>query len=254
RHLPGLRGVEGHFGDHIADGRERSQRGHRDGLVLLEHGHARHAAEPGLAVDLHRARAALAGLAVPAHGEVGCLGGLEPVDDVEDDLAVVHLDLEVLQLAAGLVTAPDPEVAHRAHHSLSLAGWYDTSSSSVMYFFNSVTSNRPISSAGSAGTGFRVSWTSPEEDSEQTRLTWRHVGSMAGKSSRVCPPRDSSRSSAARAVHSETTSMLRRSSARCQPGLNRRPPGAARLPSRSRMSPRSFSGSSSSPLRRMIPT
>ena len=60
--------------------------------------------------------------------------------------------------------------------------------------------------------------------SEQTRLSWRHFGSIAGKSSRVCPPRLSSRSSAALATHSLTSSMLRRSSARCQPGLNCRCP------------------------------
>jgi hypothetical protein len=37
------------------------------------------------------------------------------VDDVEHDLAVVHLDLEVLQLAAGVVTAPDAEVTIASH-------------------------------------------------------------------------------------------------------------------------------------------
>ena len=53
--------------------------------------------------------------------------------------------------------------------------------------------------------------------------------SIAGKSSRVCPPRDSSRVRAARAMHSETTSMLSRSRARCQPGLNCRCPSHADL-------------------------
>ena len=57
-------------------------------------------------------------------------------------------------------------------------------------------------------------------------LTFRQFGSILGKSSRVWPPRDSVRSSAAFAVHSETVNMLRRSSARCQPGLYRRPPVA----------------------------
>src|SRR5205814_7162536 len=134
---PGLGVVERHVGDQVADHREGTQRGDRDGLALGERRHAGHAAQPRLAVDLHRARAALAGLAVPAHREIGCLGGLEPVDDVEDDLALVDLDLEVLQLAAGLVTAPDPEMAYRAHHSPSFVGWYPASSSSVTYFFSS---------------------------------------------------------------------------------------------------------------------
>ena len=67
----------------------------------------------GHAVDLRRARAALARLAVPADGEVGRLGGLQPVDDVEDDLALVDLDREVLQLAAVDVAPPDPELRCR---------------------------------------------------------------------------------------------------------------------------------------------
>ena len=46
----------------------------------------------GLAVDLGAAGPALAGLAVPAHGQVTGLGGLQPVDDVEDDLTLVDLD------------------------------------------------------------------------------------------------------------------------------------------------------------------
>src|SRR5256885_7612529 len=254
RHLARLGVVEGHVGHQVADHREGTQWGDRDGLVLLVHRHAGHATEAGLAVDLHRAGAALAGLAVPPHREVRRLGGLEPVDDVEDDLALVHLDLEVLQLAAGGVAAPDPEIAYRAHHSPSLAGWYDASSSSVMYFFSSDSSKSPSSSARSVGTGLRASATSPVGVAEQTRLTWRHSGSICGKSSRVCPPRDSSRSSAARAVHSETSTMLRRSSARCQPGLNRRPPGADTFGIRSLRSLISLSDSSSSDLRRMIPT
>ncbi|SKU76660.1 Uncharacterised protein [Mycobacteroides abscessus subsp. abscessus] len=53
-----------------------------------------------------------------------------------------------------------------------------------------------------------------------TSSVLRQVASMFGWSSRVCPPRLSVRSSAALATHSLTSSMLRMSIARCQPGLN----------------------------------
>ena len=80
-------------------GKARMRR-HRDRLVLGEGAHPGHAQQPRPAVDLGAARAALAGLAVPAHREVRGLGRLEPVDDVEDDLALVDLDGVVLQGAA----------------------------------------------------------------------------------------------------------------------------------------------------------
>ena len=77
---------------------------------------------------------------------------------------------------------------------------------------------------------------------------------MPGKSSRVWPPRDSVRSSAARATHRHTASMLRRSRARCQPGLNGRWPSTPTDSARS-SSPSSISRASrTSPSRRMMPT
>jgi hypothetical protein len=116
-HLPGLGVVEADVGDQVTDDRERPQRRHRDGLLPVEHRHARHAHQPRPAVDLRRAGTALARLAVPAHGEVGRLGGLEAVDDVEHHLALVDLDLEVLQAAAAHVPAPHLEVGRIAAHS-----------------------------------------------------------------------------------------------------------------------------------------
>ena len=59
------------------------------GSAVVEDAHARHACETRPAVHLGRARAAVAGLAVPAHGHVRRLRGLDPVQDVEDDLAVL---------------------------------------------------------------------------------------------------------------------------------------------------------------------
>ena len=115
RHLPRLGVVERHVGDQVPDDREGPQRGHRDRLGLGEGVHPGHAHQPGLAVDLGAAGAALAGLAVPADGQVRGLGRLQPVDDVEDDLALVHLDLELLQHAAGVVAAPDLHLRRVGH-------------------------------------------------------------------------------------------------------------------------------------------
>src|SRR5581483_8135160 len=89
-----------------------------------------------------RAGAALAGLAVPADRQVRRLGGLQPVDDVEDDLALVHLDGEVLQRAVVVGAAPHPELRLVAHY-FSPPG----SSSAVRYFVSSSTSKRLIRSS-----------------------------------------------------------------------------------------------------------
>ena len=69
--------------------------------VGVEVGQPGHAHQPRPAVDLGAARAALAGLAVPAHREVAGLGRLQPVDRVEDDLALLDRDGVVAELAAG---------------------------------------------------------------------------------------------------------------------------------------------------------
>lgn len=52
------------------------------------------------------ARPALAGLAVPSHRQIADLLGLQSVDDVEHDLAFVHSDVEVDQVPARVVAAP----------------------------------------------------------------------------------------------------------------------------------------------------
>src|SRR5690606_22353127 len=154
---------------------------------------------------------------VPPHRQVRGLLGLDAVDDVQDHLALVDLDVEIGQGAALVVAAPHPEGsrAHSPASSSASAVWY---SSGVMYFASSSVSNSDSSSGGIVGTGCRRSRTSPSS-SVETRLVLRHCGSMPGASSRVWPPRDSSRSSAAFAVAMEHSSMFCRSSARCHPGL-----------------------------------
>ncbi len=119
RDLPRLLVVEGHVGDQVAHhGGECPQRGgDRDDLVLAERRHPGHAHQSRPAVDLGRTRTALAGLAVPPHREVTGLGGLQAVDDVEHDLALVDLDRVVLQVAAVFVAAPDPQFRVVGSHS-----------------------------------------------------------------------------------------------------------------------------------------
>ena len=74
------------------------------------------------------------------------------------------------------------------------------------------------------------------------------------RSSRVCPPRLSRRSKAARAMHSETASIDRRSRARCHPGLYWRCPSTPTRVARSRRTTSSSSARFSSSSVRMIPT
>ena len=75
----------------------------------------------GSPVDLGAARAALARLAVPPAREIAGLGGLERVDDVEDDHALLGLHPVVLERAALGVAAPDPhrDFGGDGHHFLS---------------------------------------------------------------------------------------------------------------------------------------
>ncbi len=113
--LAGLGVVERHVRDQVPDHREGPHRRDRQRLLLGEGRHPRHAAQARHAVDLHRAGAALAGLAVPTDGQVGRLRGLQPVQHVEDDLALVDLDLVVLQGAGARVAAPDPELRQVTH-------------------------------------------------------------------------------------------------------------------------------------------
>src|SRR5262249_27079839 len=55
------------------------------------------------------ARPPPARLAVPPDGQVAGLGRLQPVQHVQDDLALVDLDLVVLQRPGARVPAPDPQ-------------------------------------------------------------------------------------------------------------------------------------------------
>src|SRR6185437_14628769 len=66
------------------------------------------------------ARPALARLAVPPDGQVAGLGRLQPVQHVEDDLALVDLDLVVGEFAGPRVPAPDPQRSLVPHRSTPL--------------------------------------------------------------------------------------------------------------------------------------
>src|SRR3990170_6214852 len=106
RHLE----VEGDVRHEVLDEGERLDGSDADRLSRLEGVHAGHAHEAGLAVDLGAAGTALASLTVPADSEVVRLRGLDAVDDVEDDLALLHVDDVIDEGAAGGVAA---EHAHR---------------------------------------------------------------------------------------------------------------------------------------------
>ena len=180
RDLPRLGVVERDVGDQVPDDREGAHRRDRQRLFRREGRHPGHAGQPGPPVDLHRARPALARLAVPPDGQVIGLGGLQPVQHVEDDLALVDLDLVVGELAGPRVPAPDPQRHLVAHQCFSSAApGRPASSSSVMYFFSSLTSNSSSRSVRIAGIGWRRSATwSPS--SVQIRLSLRHSGDISG--------------------------------------------------------------------------
>src|SRR5213594_2843073 len=163
RDLLGLLVVVRHVGDEIADQREGPDRRDADGLAGREGVHPGHAHEPRLAVDLRAARAALAGLAVPPAGQVARLGGLQAMDHVEDDHALVEVDVVGLEFTAAAIPA---EYLHRdgRHHFRS---------------WNSVRS-----SAGISGSASRASW-SALPFCRMTTLILPQVSSVYGWSSRV---------------------------------------------------------------------
>src|SRR4051794_27327477 len=121
------------------------------------------------------------------------------MDDVEHDFALVHGHRERVQVTALGVAPPDADLGVVRRHL-------------------GVSSKKAARSAGIFGSAWRVSATEPWSSLQMT-LSPPHSVDGVGKSSRVWPPRLSCRSSAAFAMHSETVSMLGRSSARCQPGL-----------------------------------
>src|SRR5262249_33665955 len=110
---PGHRVVEADVGHQILDEREGPERRHADRRAGREEVHPGHAGQAGLAVHLGAAGAALAGLAVPPDRQVVGLGGLDPVEHIEDDhpLLVVHAVLP--EVPARGVAAED--VHHRFH-------------------------------------------------------------------------------------------------------------------------------------------
>src|SRR5690606_25918252 len=102
--------VERDVGHQVLDDRERPDRADVDRLVLGEGTHPGHAHQPWLAVDLGAPRTALARLAVPPAREVARLRRLDAVDDVEDDLALVHLDRVIAEAATLGVPTPHLEL------------------------------------------------------------------------------------------------------------------------------------------------
>src|SRR2546425_5819047 len=232
RDRPGLLEVVRDVGHEVADDREGADGRYGDGPAVLEEIHPRHAHQPWLAVDLGAAGAALAGLAVPPAREGLRLRGLNAVNDVQDDHPLVEVHAVVVHLAAPSV-APEHPHRRRRHY---LRSW-----------------KRALSSSGICGSGSRLSCGRPSF-SRMTTLTVPHWSSAYGWSSRVWPPRLSSRSSAACAQHSATVSSDRRASAVCQPGLYSRPPSTRTFRARSLRASILRNASRNSGSVRMIPT
>src|SRR4029453_10569765 len=114
--------------------------------------HPGHAQQTGIAVDLGAARPAAAGLAVPAQREVARLAGLDAVEHVEHDLALVRFDLVVQELTDTGFSSPDAQ-GHGCCHQPSFT--------------------KASRSAGITGSGSRVSDSSPS----RRRMTMLTVAS-----------------------------------------------------------------------------
>ena len=166
--------------------RERAQRRDGDDLVLGERAHPGHAQQARAAVDLGAARAALAGLAVPADREVRGLGGLQAMDDVEDDLTLVDLDGEVLQRAVGVVAAPDAELGVVASSGVPLRQDGEFFVGHVLLQLGRSNSDEQLDRHDRERLLLRRRCVAAVAvEAVQTRLTLRHSGRMPGKSSRV---------------------------------------------------------------------
>src|SRR5262249_45342350 len=212
--------VPGDVADQILHHRERLHGRDGDGLARRELVHARHAEESRLAVHLGAARPAAPRLAVPAAGEIARLVCLHMVDRVEHHHPLVKRDGIFRERAARSVATKDAE--HRVHTA-------HTSPSTMRR-----------SSSGIAGSGSCATVMAPFCRRTIT-LTVPNCLSESGYSTRVCAPRLSRRSSAARVIASLTVSRKWRSSATCQPGLNWRVPPPPPPPARAG----SFSSSAS---------
>ena len=135
----GLLVVEGDVGDQVADHREGAQRRDRDDLVLARSPRAgvMHISR-GLPLISALHDPHLPALQFQRTARSPAWVRLHAVDDVEHDLALVDLDRVVLELAAGLVAAPDPQLQRGSPSGLASSG-------SSKYFF---------SSSGITGNGF----------------------------------------------------------------------------------------------------
>src|SRR5262249_29735417 len=145
--------------------------------------HARHAHQTGPAVDLCAAGAAAAGLAVPADGQIRGLSRLDLMHHVKDDHTLGGRRRVLLEAAARGVAAPDPHRDRPAVLGARVAGVGHHCFSSMI----------ALSSSGISGRG---SWQTlmPSSVRRVTTFTLPNCGSVAGKSSRVWPPRLSFRS------------------------------------------------------------
>src|ERR1700683_3037249 len=104
--------------------------GHRFGDIDLAH--PRHAHEARLSIYLGRARSAFAGLAVPAHGHVIGLGGLDAVNNVQHNHAILDLGLVIDEPAGLTLAAPYFENHGSGHYLFSSTTCFNSEGISLM--------------------------------------------------------------------------------------------------------------------------
>ena len=142
--------VVGHVGDQVPEDGKRPHGGHGDRLPRGQGVHPRHAHEGRPAVDLGGARAALAGLAVPATGQVGCVGCLYPVDDIEDHLALLGGHHVLCELPTRRIPTP------QAHGDLLVADLLAAAAAVEFLGHQVSSSNNARRSSGMTGIGSGV--------------------------------------------------------------------------------------------------
>src|SRR5450432_1217949 len=119
RNLLRLLVVERDVGDEVAQHREGAHRRDRDRLGRFEDRQPGHAQQSRPSVDFSAARPTFASLAIPTDGEVAGLRGLQPMNRVEDNLALLDPDRVVDKVATGFVAPPYPHLEVVAHQWLS---------------------------------------------------------------------------------------------------------------------------------------
>ena len=94
-----IRVVLGNIGHEVLNYRNSLHRGYRDRPLVFIIRDTCHASELWLTVDFSTTGSTLTGLTIPPHSEIRCLLGLDAVDCVENDHALINIDSVAFKLA-----------------------------------------------------------------------------------------------------------------------------------------------------------